>query len=254
MTNTGPSPLMVPRHVAIIMDGNGRWARKKGLPRTEGHRAGAKTVREVVRVCGELGVEVLTLYSFSTENWGRPEDEVSALMGLLDEYLSNETDELIGNNVRLRGIGELDKLPQETQELLAFAEKVTSKNTGMELLLALSYGGRSELVQAVQRIAREVSEGDLEVSAIDEGLIGRYLYTAGLPDPDLLIRTSGDLRISNFLLWQIAYAELYVTPVPWPEFRRAQLIEAFGVYGGRQRRFGKTGEQVEQRTPLGESK
>ena len=228
----------VPRHVAIIMDGNGRWARRRGLPRTEGHRAGAQSVREIVRACGELGVQVLTLYSFSTENWGRPEEEVGALMGLLDEYLRTETEELVSQKVRLRGIGELTRLPKVTQDLLAAAEFVTRDNDGLELVLALSYGGRTELVQAVRSIAKEVADGTLSVEEIDESLVEGRLYTAGLPDPDLLIRTSGDLRISNFLLWQIAYAELYITPVAWPEFRRENLLEAFSSYNARQRRFG----------------
>jgi undecaprenyl diphosphate synthase len=236
---------VVPRHVAIIMDGNGRWAQKRGLPRTAGHEAGAESVREVVRVCGELGVEVLTLYSFSTENWSRPEDEVNALMGLLERYLRDETAELFRNNVRLRGIGELDQLPDHVRLLLQAGQMATAGNTGMELLLALSYGGRAELVQAVRDLARDVRDGRLAVDDIDERLVASHLYTAGLPDPDLLIRTSGDLRVSNFLLWQIAYAELYVTPVPWPEFRRDQLLEAFQVYAARERRFGQTGDQVQ---------
>ncbi|MCB9680395.1 MAG: isoprenyl transferase [Alphaproteobacteria bacterium] len=234
----------VPRHVAIIMDGNGRWARNRGLPRTAGHEAGAESVREVVRACGELGVDVLTLYSFSTENWSRPEDEVNALMGLLERYLRDETSDLLHNNVRLRGIGELDQLPEHVRTLLAAGEMVTRDNTGMELLLALSYGGRAELVRAIRELATEARDGTLDVDAIDEGLVASRLYTAGLPDPDLLIRTSGDLRVSNFLLWQIAYAELYVTPVPWPEFRRPHLLEAFEAYAARERRFGHTGDQV----------
>ncbi len=235
----------VPRHVAIIMDGNGRWATGRGLPRTAGHEAGADSVREVVRACREAGVEVLTLYSFSTENWGRPEDEVDALMGLLERYLRDETQEMLDNGVRLRGIGELDKLPEDVRMLLGMAEQLTAHNEGMELLLALSYGARAELVSAVRALAREVADGRLAVDAIDEEEVAKHLYTAGLPDPDLLIRTSGDLRVSNFLLWQIAYAELYVTPVPWPEFRRANLAEAFEAYRARQRRYGRTGDQVE---------
>ena len=235
----------VPRHVAIIMDGNGRWARQRGLPRTAGHEAGAESVREVVRLCGELGVEVLTLYSFSTENWSRPEDEVNALMGLLEAYLREETGELLANNVRLRGIGELDQLPDHVRVLLDAGEAVTAGNEGMELLLALSYGGRAELVRAIRDLATDVKRGVLDAADIDETLVASRLYTAGLPDPDLLIRTSGDLRVSNFLLWQIAYSELYVTAVPWPEFRREHLLEAFEAYAARQRRFGRTGDQVE---------
>lgn len=234
----------IPRHIAIIMDGNGRWAQQRGLPRTAGHSAGAQAVREIVRACGELGVEVLTLYSFSTENWARPEDEVAALMGLLETYLRDETPELLHNNVRLRGIGELDQLPENVRWLLHAAEAATADNTGMELLLALSYGSRAELVNAIRDLAREVAAGRLQADDIDEALVGSRLYTAGLPDPDLLIRTSGDLRVSNFLLWQIAYSELYVTSVAWPDFRRPQLLEALTAYQARQRRFGKTGEQV----------
>jgi undecaprenyl diphosphate synthase len=234
----------VPRHVAIIMDGNGRWAEQRGLPRTAGHEAGAESVREVVRACGKLGVEVLTLYSFSTENWGRPEDEVSALMGLLERYLRDETSDLLANNVRLRGIGELEQLPDHVRLLLQAGEALTADNTGLELLLALSYGSRAEVTAAVRGIARDVADGRLSPEDVDEDLVASRLYTAGLPDPDLLIRTSGDLRVSNFLLWQIAYAELYVTPVAWPDFRRPHLEAAFGAYAARQRRFGRTGSQV----------
>jgi undecaprenyl diphosphate synthase len=240
-----PTPPIVPRHVAIIMDGNGRWAQQRGLPRTAGHEAGARSVREVVRACGELGVEVLTLYSFSTENWARPEDEVNALMGLLEAYLRDETGDLLVNDVRLRGIGEIDQLPVTVRVLLEAAEALTAGNTGLELLLALSYGGRAELVAAIRELARDVRDGALKVEQIDEDLVASRLYTAGLPDPDLLIRTSGDLRVSNFLLWQIAYAELYVTPVPWPEFGREELLQAFEAYASRQRRFGRTGEQLD---------
>ncbi len=241
-------PTVVPRHVAIIMDGNGRWAAQHGLPRTSGHEVGAESVRDVVRACGELGVEVLTLYSFSTENWARPQDEVNALMGLLEAYLREETGELLLQNVRLRGIGELDKLPEHVRLLLQAAEALTANNTGLDLLLALSYGGRAELVTAIRDLARDVRDGRLQVEAIDEALVASRLYTRGLPDPDLLIRTSGDLRVSNFLLWQIAYAELYVTPVPWPEFRRAHLLEAFEAYAVRHRRFGRV-EEAEDVTP-----
>jgi undecaprenyl diphosphate synthase len=232
--------------VAIIMDGNGRWARRRGLPRTAGHEAGAESVRKIVRACGQLGVEVLTLYSFSTENWSRPEEEVAALMGLLEVYLRDETEELLSNRVRLRGIGELDQLPDTVRMLLGLAEAATADGTGLELLLALSYGGRAEMVSAVRDIAVAVREGRMSPEDIDEAAIASRLYTAGLPDPDLLIRTSGDLRVSNFLLWQIAYSELYVTDVAWPEFHEEHLREAFRTYGRRQRRFGRTGDQVER--------
>jgi len=241
MTYVGP----VPKHVAIIMDGNGRWAQRRGLPRTAGHEAGAETVRQMVRACAELGVGVLTLYSFSTENWFRPEEEVSALMALLETYLRDETAELMANSVRLRGIGELGMLPEATRALLRLAEDATKDNDGLQLLLALSYGARAEMTNAVRAIAQEVAEGQLDPADIDETAISSHLYTAGLPDPDLLIRTSGDYRVSNFLLWQIAYSELYVTDVPWPEFRRPHLLEAFESFGVRQRRFGRTGNQVE---------
>lgn len=238
----------IPRHVAIIMDGNGRWATGRGLDRTEGHAEGAESVRAVVQACGELGVEVLTLYSFSTENWGRPTTEVDALMALLEAYLRDETAELLAQNVRLRGIGELTQLPESVQLLLKLAEAATADNSGMELLLALSYGSRAELVAAIRSIATDVAAGELEPGAIDEAHIASRLYTGGLPDPDLVIRTAGALRVSNFLLWQIAYSELYVTEVPWPEFRRGHLEAAFDAYGARNRRFGLTGRQIEEQT------
>ena len=236
----------VPRHVAIIMDGNGRWAQELGKPRSAGHEAGAESVREVVRACGELGVEVLTLYSFSTENWGRPQDEVEALMSLLARYLRDETAELMANDVRLMAIGQLERLPLEVRMLIQLARDATADNQGMRLVLALSYGARAELVHAIRQLAQQVADGELVPDAIDESTVTRHLYTAGLPDPDLLIRTSGDQRISNFLLWQIAYSELYITKVPWPEFRRPHLEEAFGVFSGRERRFGRTSHQIEE--------
>ena len=238
------SLVVIPRHVAVIMDGNGRWANERGLPRVRGHEAGADTVREVVRLCGKLGCEALTLYSFSTENWGRPEDEVEALMALLARYLESETGELLENRVRLQGIGQLDRLPPMVRGLLAEATRITAKNDGLLLTLALSYGARNEIVEAVRGISRDVQEGVLAVSDIDEAQISRRLYTADIPDPDLLIRTSGEMRLSNFLLWQLAYSELYVTDVYWPEFREPHLLAAFEAYGRRQRRFGKTGQQV----------
>ncbi len=234
----------VPRHVAVIMDGNGRWATEQGLPRVKGHEAGADTVRAIVRACGERSIEALTLYSFSTENWGRPGDEVEALMALLARFLMDERDELMLNKVRLRGIGELERLPRTVRTLLDQATQVTANNDGLLLTLALSYGSRAEITDAVRRIAREVARGELDPAAIDESCITERLYTAGVPDPDLLIRTSGEMRLSNFLLWQLAYSELYVTEVFWPDFREPHLDEALAVYGRRQRRFGKTGAQV----------
>ncbi len=229
----------VPRHVAVIMDGNGRWATERGLPRTAGHEAGAESVRVITRACGQLGIEALTLYSFSTENWGRPEDEVDALMALLATYLRDEREELMDNKVRLRGIGQLERLPQHVRALLAEATRLTADNDGLLLTLALSYGSRAEIVDAVRRIASEVANGRLEPDAIFESTIDAHLYTAGTPDPDLLIRTSGEMRLSNFLLWQLAYAELYVTDVYWPDFRRPHLEVALQAYGSRRRRFGK---------------
>jgi len=235
----------VPRHVAVIMDGNGRWATARGLPRVRGHEAGADSVREIVRACGRLGVEVLTLYSFSTENWSRPDDEVEALMALLERYLREELQELMDNDVRLSAIGQVHRLPRKVRQGIEAVSALTRDNKGLRLVLALSYGGRVEITDAVQAIARRVAAGELAPDDIDEATIGSHLYTAGLPDPDLLIRTSGELRLSNFLLWQVAYAELYVTDVQWPDFRQPELERAFEAYGARQRRFGKTGAQIE---------
>ncbi|MFT4622926.1 MAG: undecaprenyl diphosphate synthase [Myxococcota bacterium] len=238
-------PISVPRHLAVIMDGNGRWATQRGLPRVRGHEAGADTVRDIVRECGELGIEALTLYSFSTENWGRPEDEVDALMALLARYLESETDELMGNSVRLQGIGELERLPSFVRMLLDEASRRTADNDGLLLTLALSYGSRAEIIGAVRAIAEDVSAGRVDPADIDERMVSDHLYTTGIPDPELLIRTSGEMRLSNFLLWQLAYAEIYVTEVFWPDFRRPHLLDALRAYGKRQRRFGKTGRQTE---------
>ncbi|MCO4744612.1 MAG: isoprenyl transferase [Proteobacteria bacterium] len=234
----------VPRHVAIIMDGNGRWAQQRGLPRTDGHSAGADSVREAVRACGALGVQYLTLYSFSTENWGRPEDEVHALMALLERYLRDELGELLEQKVRLRAIGELQRLPPTVRTLIEQVSAATAHNDRLHLTLALSYGSRAELVHAVQGLARQVQTGELSPDDIDETAVSNALYTAGIPDPELLVRTSGELRLSNFLLWQVAYAELYVTDVLWPDFRRPHLEVALDAFARRQRRFGKTGDQI----------
>ena len=236
---------MIPRHVAIIMDGNGRWAQARGLPRVKGHEAGADSVREVVRACRKAGVEALTLYSFSTENWRRPADEVAALMGLLKRYLTSERREILDNGIRLQAIGQVDRLPLYVRVPLRQLSKETEKNTGMVLSLALSYGGRAEIVEATKEIARKVKSGRLRVDDIDEAVFGAHLGTAGLPEPDLLIRTSGELRLSNFLLWQLAYAEFFVTDLAWPDFREPQLMEAFASFGKRERRYGKTGAQVQ---------
>ena len=239
------SPVAVPRHIAIIMDGNGRWAKAQGLPRVAGHEEGARSVRKVTRYCRRLGVEALTLYSFSTENWGRPDDEVTALMSLLLRYLVHEREEILGNDIRLMHSGEAERLPADVQDALFQLERDSAGCQGMVLNLALSYGSRQEILRAVRAVAQRVVDGDLDVDAIDEAALEQQLYTAGLPDPDLLIRTSGELRLSNFLLWQVAYAELYVTQIAWPAFREEQLDAALASYAQRQRRFGLIGEQVQ---------
>jgi undecaprenyl diphosphate synthase len=229
----------LPRHVAIIMDGNGRWAKQRGLPRLEGHRVGAESVRAIVRACGELGIEYLTLYAFSSENWSRPKAEVTALMHLLEFYLQREVAELDKSNVRLAAIGRIHELPESSQRQLHKSIEALKKNTGLTLVLALSYGGRAEIVDAVRSVARDVKTGALDIADITEETISKRLYTRDMPDPDLLIRTSGEMRISNFLLWQISYAEIHVTETPWPDFRKPQLLAALEDYGKRHRRFGR---------------
>jgi len=229
----------LPRHVAIIMDGNGRWAKQRGKPRIEGHRAGSETVREIVRECGELGIEYLTLYAFSIENWNRPRPEIAALMKLLEFYLRQEIPELDKSNVRLAAIGRLHELPASAQKQLQNSITALSKNTGLTLVLALSYGGRAEIVDAVREIGREMKAGRLDVADVDEKVIGQHLYTRGIPDPDLLVRTSGEMRVSNFLLWQISYAEIYVTETLWPDFRKEEFHKALEDYGQRHRRYGR---------------
>ncbi len=231
----------VPRHVAIIMDGNGRWARKRGLPRTAGHRAGVKALREVVAACADIGVEYLTLFAFSTENWQRPRPEVSALMDLLVESLRTYLEELQQQGVRVRAIGHVDGLPPRARQAVQEAIAATAGNRRLTLVFALNYGGRREIVDAARAIARRVEAGDLRPEDIDETVFGRFLYTADLPDPDLLIRPSGEMRVSNFLLWQLAYTELYVTPVLWPDFSRHELFEAIRDFQRRERRFGRVG-------------
>jgi undecaprenyl diphosphate synthase len=221
------------------MDGNGRWARERGLPRIFGHRAGIESVREIVRACGEVGIEALTLYVFSVENWERPREEVRGLMGMLRELLRKEVRELDKNHVRLMSIGRRDLLPKVVQEELDRAIKALKKNTGLVLNLALSYGGRAEIVEAARRIGEEAKEGKLDPAKLDEKTFAKHLYAPDLPDPDLLIRTAGEMRVSNFLLWQIAYAELYVTDVLWPDFRRPNLLKAIEDYQKRERRFGR---------------
>jgi undecaprenyl diphosphate synthase len=233
-------PESVPRHVAIIMDGNGRWAAKRGLPRIAGHRAGAKAIRETIETCDALGVRYLTLYSFSSENWRRPEDEVKGLMTLFVEVLEAELARLEEKSVRLRLVGREYDLPSATREAFLRAEERTKDNTGLTLVVAMNYGGRGELVDAARAIAAEVAAGALSPEAIDEDTVAAHLYTAGIPDPDLVIRTSGEMRVSNFLLWQIAYAELWVTSVLWPDFGRGDLLRAVVDYQRRGRRYGGT--------------
>ena len=228
----------LPRHVAIIMDGNGRWANQRGLPRLEGHRAGAESVRAIVRACGELGIGYLTLYAFSSENWSRPKAEVSALMHLLEFYLQREVAELDKSNVRLAAIGRIHELPESAQRQLQKGIEALRKNNGLTLVLALSYGGRAEIVDAVRSIARDVKTGALDIADINEDSISQRLYTRDIPDPDLLVRTSGEMRVSNFLLWQVSYAEIHVTDTLWPDFRKPQLLAAIDDYSKRQRRFG----------------
>lgn len=228
----------LPTHVAIIMDGNGRWAKKRHLPRVEGHRKGVESVRAVVRTAGELGIKYLTLYAFSMENWSRPKDEVDTLMKYLARFLKNEIGELNRNNVSLEVIGQIYRLPEFVQAQLAETRQALSKNNGLTLVLALSYGGRSEIVESVREIAEKVKQGALEPAEINEHIVAQHLYTRQFPDPDLLIRTSGEMRVSNFLLWQISYAEFVVTPTLWPDFRRPQFIEALEEYARRHRRFG----------------
>lgn len=232
------APKDIPRHVAIIMDGNGRWARQRHLPRVEGHRKGAESARTIIRASGELGIEYLTLYAFSTENWNRPKSEVNTLMRYLVQYLKKETPDLDRNNVRLEAIGQIQRLPDTVQKQLEISREALSTNTGLTLILALSYSGRSELVEAVQRIAAKTKSGELEPGAITEATISEHLYTHRWPDPDLLIRTSGEMRVSNFLLWQISYTEFVMTNTLWPEFRRPQLEAALEEYARRHRRYG----------------
>lgn len=234
----------IPKHVAIIMDGNGRWAAQFGNERTFGHEHGVEAVRSVVEGAGEVGVKYLTLYAFSTENWSRPKLEVDALMGLLVQSISDETDELLKSNVRLRVIGDVLSLPQNVQEKLEWSIAKLNNCTGLTLVLALSYSSKWEIVEAVKHIATEIKSGRLEPADIDYDLMNRYLNTSNMPDPELLIRTSGECRISNFLLWQIAYSELYFTPKLWPDFRKEDLFEAIYDYQNRERRFGKTSEQI----------
>ncbi|MBP5658738.1 MAG: isoprenyl transferase [Paludibacteraceae bacterium] len=234
----------IPRHIAIIMDGNGRWAKKQGLARMFGHKQGVTTVHNITEAAAEIGIEYLTLYAFSTENWNRPKEEVDALMALLVDTIAKETPTLMKNNVKLLTIGDVDRLPQATRDKFLGCIRETSGNTGLSLVLALSYSSRWEIIEAAKRIAAEVKEGKIALDEINEAAISDHLTTQGIPDPDLLIRTSGELRISNFLLWQIAYSELYFTDKLWPEFTVEDLYEAIIDYQHRERRFGKTSEQL----------
>ena len=234
----------IPQHVAIIMDGNGRWAKRQGLARMFGHRQGVETVHRITEAAAELGISYMTLYAFSTENWNRPKEEVDALMALLVDTIAKETPTLMRNNIRLQTIGDLSRLPQITRERFVACIEETSVNTGLTLVIALSYSARWELIQAARKIATAVKDGNLLVEDINEEIISGYLTTSNMPDPDLLIRTSGELRISNFLLWQLAYSELYFTNCLWPEFTTEEFYRAIVDYQSRERRFGKTSEQV----------
>lgn len=236
-----PTPHL-PRHIAIIMDGNGRWARARGLSRLEGHRAGAEAVRRITTAAAEIGLEYLTLYAFSVENWRRPKREIQGLMRYLKEYLKSELPLMRENNIRLRAIGRIGEFPESVQKALARTVSATAGHTGLTLTLALNYGGRSEIADGVRRIAQAARKGELEPETIDENLIARYLYAPDLPDPDLLIRTSGEMRVSNFLLWQISYTEFWVTGECWPDFDKERLLRAISDYQKRERRFGGIGQ------------
>ena len=235
----------IPRHIAIIMDGNGRWAKERGLPRIAGHREGINSVREITKICGEIGVKYLTLYTFSTENWSRPKTEVKALMTLLLSTIKKEIKELHKNDVKFSTIGDISILPKGTVKGVKEGEKLTFENSGLNLILALNYGSRQEIISAVNNIVYDVKKGSLDSNSIDENIFSSYLDTNNCPDPDLLIRTSGELRISNFLLWQSAYTEMYLTNTYWPSFRENELFAAIVDFQNRERRFGKTSEQLE---------
>ncbi len=236
----------LPRHVAMIMDGNGRWAKQRGRPRVFGHKYGAERVREIVEQAGQWGIEVLTLYAFSDENWNRPLDEVGVIMHLLEHYLRKERDELNRQNVQFRVIGDLSRLSPSLRKLIAETKELLSANSGLILNVAISYGARAEITRAMKMIASEVAAGRISKEQIDQQLVSSFLDTAGLPDPDLVIRTSGELRISNFLLWQSAYSEFYFAPVMWPDFTRDEFAKAIQHFGSRERRFGMTSAQVAQ--------
>jgi undecaprenyl diphosphate synthase len=229
---------ILPRHIAIIMDGNGRWAKARGLSRLEGHRAGAETVRRITTSAAEIGIEYLTLYAFSVENWRRPKHEIQGLMRYLKEYLKSELPVMQENNIRLRAIGRIGEFPAGVQKVLSSTIEATSKNTGLTLVLALNYGGRSEIVDGVREIIKGAIDGEITPEMIDEVSFSRYLYAGDIPDPDLLIRTSGEMRVSNFLLWEISYTELWVTSICWPDFDKELLLSAISDYRKRERRYG----------------
>jgi len=234
----------LPKHIGIIMDGNGRWAKSRGLPRLAGHNEGVNSVQEIVEVCGELGIKYLTIYTFSEENWKRPNWEVTSLMQLLVVTINKQLDRLMKKNVAIRTIGHLEKLPEFARDSMLRAVELTKNNSGLILNVALSYGGRQEIVDAVKRIGKKIIRGELEAEEITDQMIANQLDTAGQPDPDLVIRTGGEHRVSNFLLWQIAYAEIYVTGTPWPDFRKPQLLEAIWDFVHRERRYGMVSEQL----------
>jgi undecaprenyl diphosphate synthase len=238
----------LPGHLAIIMDGNGRWAKARLLPRIMGHRKGVQTVQLIVEECSRIGIRFLTLYAFSAENWSRPKTEVRSLMSLLKKYIKKEVPRMMRNNIRFNVIGNRLDLPDDVSDALDEAMRLTAANSGMTLTLALSYGSRQELLQAARAVAADLRDGRISADAVDETTFSGYLYTAGLPDPDLLIRTSGEMRISNFLLWQLAYAELYFTEINWPDFNRQELLRAIADFQSRERRFGLTGEPLKTRS------
>ena len=238
----------LPRHIAVIMDGNGRWAKQRSLPRIRGHQVGMESLKSVISTCAETGIEYLSLYAFSTENWFRPEKEVRALIMMLKTFLQKEINNLHRANIRVHTIGEIERLPSDIYDMVQKGLEKTSKNTGMNLNFAWSYGSREEIVRAVSAIAGKVARGEQDPDKIEEQCVAQHLYTAGMPDPDLLVRTSGEMRISNFLLWQIAYTELYVTDVLWPDFREEEILKAIAEYQTRKRRFGKTDEQIEAKS------
>ena len=250
MTTVELDPARLPRHVAIIMDGNGRWAEQRGLSRLHGHRVGKDSVRAVVESARKLGIRYLSLFAFSTENWNRPPKEVDGLMQLLRRYLASELDKMMKHGIRLVAVGSLRRLPPAVREALRAAVAATRSNTGMTVVLAVSYGGRDEITGAMRALARKVKRGEIEPEAITQDVVRRHLATKDIPDPDLLVRTSGEMRVSNFFLWQLAYTEIYVTETLWPDFREREFAQALGFYEQRQRRFGLTPEQAEREAAL----